>query len=154
MPVPPIPAGYEAVTPYLIVRGAAQAIAFYQKALGATELFRLPGADGRIGHAEIRVGAGIVMLADETEGFPGPQTIGGCPISLMVYVADVDRQMAQALAAGGVAKRPLADQFYGDRSGSFTDPYGYTWFLATHKEDVSPEEMDRRMKAMERGSGG
>jgi len=148
MPPSPIPAGYEAVTPYLVVRGAAQAIEFYKKALGATELFRLPGDNGTIGHAELKVGAGIVMLADEMEGHPSPQTVGGCPISLMVYVPDVDTQYAKALAAGGVAKRPLANQFYGDRSGSFLDPFGYTWFLATHIEDVSQEEMDRRMKAM------
>jgi PhnB protein len=153
MAVSPIPAGYEAVTPYLVVRGAAQAIEFYQKALGATEMFRLPGDNGKIGHAELKVGAGVVMLADEMEGHPSPQTVGGCPISLMVYVPDVDAQFAKALAAGGVKQRPLADQFYGDRSGTFTDPFGYTWCLATHTEDVSAEEMDRRMKAMAGGSG-
>jgi PhnB protein len=153
MPVSPIPAGYEAVTPYLIIRGAAQAIAFYQKALGATELLRLPGEDGRIGHAEIRVGAGVVMLADETKDHPAPPTVGGCPVTFMVYVDDVDAQYAKALAAGGTAQRPVADQFYGDRSGSFTDPFGYTWMLATHKEDLSHEEIERRMAAMTGGGG-
>jgi len=148
MAVSPIPAGYEAVTPYLVIRGATQAMEFYKKAIGAAEIFRLPGADGKIAHAELKVGAGVVMLADEMEGQPSPLTVGGCPMSLMVYVSDVDAQFAKAVAAGGVVKRPLADQFYGDRSGTFTDPFGYTWTLATHVEDVSAEEIDRRMKVM------
>ena len=149
MTVQAIPAGYEAVTPYLIVRDAVGAIEFYKKAFDATEVMRLVGNDGRTGHAEVRIGAGIVMLAEEMDGHPGPQTLGGSPVAMMFYVKDVDAQVAKAIAAGGTLKRPVADQFYGDRSGGVTDPYGYVWWIATHKEDVSTAEIEKRLKAME-----
>jgi len=145
-----IPAGYAGVTSYLIIRDAARALDFYKKAFGATELMRFPGPGGKIGHAEIKIGDGVVMLADESPemGHKSPQTLGGTPITLMFYVADVDAQFARAVAAGGVVKNPLKDQFYGDRSGTITDPFGHIWTIATHKEDVSPKEMERRLAAM------
>jgi PhnB protein len=145
-----IPAAYAGVTPYLIVRDAARAIDFYKKAFGATEVMRLPAPGGKIGHAEIKIGEGMVMLADESPemGHKSPQTLGGTPISLMFYVPDVDAQFAGAIAAGGTVTQPLKDQFYGDRSGTLTDPSGHIWTIATHTEDVAPDEMDRRMKAM------
>jgi len=145
-----IPAGYAGVTPYLIIRDAARAIEFYQKAFGATELMRFPGPDGTIGHAEIKIGDGVVMLADESPemGHKSPQTLGGTAITLLFYVPDVDAQFARAVAAGGTIKNPLKDQFYGDRSGTITDPFGHIWTIATHTEDVSPDEMQRRMAAM------
>jgi len=147
MAVNPIPADYAGVTSYLIVRGAARAIDFYQRAFGATELFRLPMGD-RIGHAELRIGGGVVMLADEMPemGHKSPQTLGGTPVSLLFYVPDVDATFARALAAGGTSVKPLQNQFYGDRSGTLTDPFGHVWTVATHVEDVAPDEMDRRMK--------
>jgi len=147
MAVNPIPADYAGVTSYLIVRGAAKAIDYYQRAFGATELFRLPMGD-RIGHAEIRIGAGVVMLADEMldMGYKSPQTLGGTPVSLMFYVTDVDTTFARAVAAGGTVQKPLQNQFYGDRSGTLADPFGHVWTIATHVEDVAPDEMDRRMK--------
>ena len=145
----PIPRGYEGVTPYLIVKGAAAAIEFYKKALGAAELYRLPMPDGRVGHAELRVGSAIVMLADE---FPemdakSPGAFGGTPVSLLLYVPEVDAAVARAVAAGARVKRPVKDQFYGDRSGTFEDPFGHVWTLATRKEDLTPEEINRRMAA-------
>ncbi len=145
-----IPAAYAGVTPYLIVRDAARAIDFYKKAFGATEVMRLPAPGGKIGHAEIKIGEGMVMLADESPemGHKSPQTLGGTPISLMFYVPDVDAQFAGAIGAGGTVTQPLKDQFYGDRSGTLTDPSGHIWTIATHTEDVAPDEMDRRMKAM------
>ena len=145
-----IPAGYAGVTPYLIIRDAARAIEFYQKAFGATELMRFPGPDGTIGHAEIKIGDGVVMLADESPemGHKSPQTLGGTAITLLFYVPDVDAQFARAVAAGGTVKNPLKDQFYGDRSGTIADPFGHIWTIATHTEDVSPDEMQRRMAAM------
>jgi PhnB protein len=147
--VKPIPDGYHSVTPYLIIKGASDAIEFYQKAFGATELFRMPGPDGTIGHAEIRIGDSPIMLADEhpAMGYVGPATLGGTPVSLMIYVEDVDTVYNQAIAAGGKELKPLQDQFYGDRSGTLSDPFGHTWHIATHKEDVTPEEMDKRMAA-------
>ncbi len=154
MTVNPIPADYAGVTSYLIVRGAARAIDFYQRAFGATELFRLPMGD-RIGHAELRIGGGVVMLADEMPemGHKSPQTLGGTPVSLLFYVTDVDATFARALAAGGTSVKPLQNQFYGDRSGTLTDPFGHVWTVATHVEDVAPDEMDRRMKkAMQEGN--
>jgi PhnB protein len=149
-----IPTGYASVTPYLIVRDAARALEFYKKAFGAIELMRFSGPDGRIGHAEIKIGEGVVMLADESPemGHKGPQTLGGTPVSLMFYVADVDARFAKALAAGGVVKNALKDQFYGDRSGTITDPFGHVWTIATHTEDVTPEEMQRRMAALSANS--
>ena len=150
MAVKPIPDGYHTVTPYLIVNGAAKAIEFYAAAFGATELFRLPGPDGKLGHAEIKIGDSPVMLADEFPdmGAKGPQSYGGSPVSILVYVADVDAMTARAVAAGATIVRPLQDQFYGDRSSTLTDPFGHQWTLATHTEDVAPDEMQRRMDAM------
>ncbi|HEX5863566.1 MAG TPA: VOC family protein [Casimicrobiaceae bacterium] len=145
-----IPTGYAGVTAYLIIRDAARALEFYKKAFGAKELMRFPAPGGKIGHAEIKIGEGVVMLADESPemGHKSPQTLGGTAITLMFYVADVDAQFAKAVAAGGTVKQPVKDQFYGDRSGTITDPFGHIWTIATHKEDVSPEEMQRRMAAM------
>ena len=148
--VDPIPAGYAGVTPYLIVRDAAAALDFYKRAFRAEEMLRLPAPGGKIGHAEIRIGKGMVMLADEMPemGHKAPQTLGGTPVSLMFYVPDVDALFAQAVAAGGTVKMPLKDQFYGDRSGTIVDPSGHVWTIATHVEDISPEEMNRRMAAV------
>jgi len=151
MAVKPIPAGYHSVTPYLILDDAARAIDFYKKAFGATELLRMPAPRGRIGHAEIKIGDSPIMLADESEemGFRSARKMGGSPISLMIYVEDVDAQVAQAVAAGAKITRPVADQFYGDRTGGIEDPFGYHWYLATHVEDVPPDELERRAaKAM------
>ena len=149
MPVKHIPEGYHSVTPYLIVRGAADAIDYYKKAFAAVELFRFPSPDGKIGHAEIKIGDSPIMLADEFPdmGYKGPQSIGGSPVSLMIYVEDVDSVFNQAVAAGGTVKEALQDKFYGDRIGTVIDPFGLVWHLATHKEDVSMEEMERRAKA-------
>ena len=152
-----IPAGYHSVTPYLMVRDAKKALAFYRDAFGAEELMRFEGPPGRIAHAEVQIGDSHVMLADENpgEGFVGPQTLGGAGVSLMVYVQDVDATFARAVAAGATARRPVADQFYGDRVGTLADPFGHVWSIATHREDVPPEEMERRMKSMskEKSSG-
>ena len=149
----PIPDGYHSVTPYLIVRGGADAIEFYQKAFGAVELFRFPSPDGKIGHAEIKIGDSPIMLADEYAemGYKGPQSIGGSPVSLMIYVEDVDQVFNQAVAAGATVKEALQDKFYGDRIGTVIDPFGHRWHLATHKEDVSMDEMERRAKAAHGG---
>ena len=149
MPVKPIPEGYHSVTPYLIVRGAADAIDFYKKAFGAVELFRMPSPDGKIGHAEIKIGDSPIMIADEYPemGYLGPQSIGGSPVSLMIYVEDVDTVFNQAVAAGATVKEALQDKFYGDRIGTLVDPFGHRWHVSTHKEDVSMEEMQERMKA-------
>lgn len=147
--VKPIPDGYHSVTPYLIIKGAADAIDFYKKAFGATELFRMPQPDGKVAHAEIKIGDSPIMLSDEHPemGYVGPTTIGGSPVSLMIYVDDVDTVFKQAITAGGEQLKPLQDQFYGDRSGSLKDPFGHVWHVATHIEDVSPEEMDKRAAA-------
>jgi PhnB protein len=146
----PIPDGYHTVTPYLIVNGAASAIEFYKKAFGATELFRMPGPDGKIGHAEIKIGNSPIMLADEHPemGFRGPKALGGSPVGILLYVEDVDKMAGQAVAAGAKVEKPVQDQFYGDRSGTFADPFGHRWTIATHKEDVSSEEMQKRMAAL------
>lgn len=153
MPVKPIPEGYHSVTPYLIVRGGAEAIEFYKKAFGANELFRMDAPGGKIGHAEIRIGDSPIMLADEYPdmGYNGPQSLGGSPVSLMIYVEDVDAIFNQAVSAGATIKEALQDKFYGDRMGTVVDPYGHIWHVATHKEDVSPEEMERRAKAAHGG---
>jgi PhnB protein len=147
--VKPIPEGYHTATPYLIVRDAARAIEFYKKAFGATELMRMPGPGGKIGHAEIKIGDSPIMLADEVPGmgFRSPESLGGSPISILLYVEDVDVVFNEALAAGAKVQRPVADQFYGDRTGGVTDPFGHVWYIATHKEDVSPEEMKKRAAA-------
>jgi PhnB protein len=151
--VKPIPEGYHTVTPYLIVRNAARAIEFYKKAFGATELMRMAEPSGRIGHAEIRIGDSPIMLADEVPemGFRSPESLGGSPVSILLYVEDVDAVFSQAVAAGAKVQRPVADQFYGDRTGGVTDPFGHIWYIATHKEDVSPEEMRKRAAAAGRG---
>jgi PhnB protein len=149
MAVTPIPKGYHSVTPYLIVKDAARAIDFYKKAFGATELMRFPGPNGTIAHAEIKIGDSPIMLADEGQGnYRSPDAYGGSPISLMVYVDNVDKTFEQAVANGAKSSRAVADQFYGDRSGTLTDPFGHTWTIGTHVEDVSAEEMQRRMEAL------
>jgi len=144
-----IPEGYHAVTPYLIVNDGARAIEFYKKAFGATELFRMAGPDGKIGHAEIKIGDSPIMLADEVPamGHRSPQSLGGSPVSILLYVEDVDAVFNQAVAAGAKVARPVADQFYGDRTGGVTDPFGHAWYIATHKEDVSSEELQKRAAA-------
>jgi PhnB protein len=146
--VNPIPKGYEGVTPYLICKNADGAIDFYKRAFGAEELFRI-GQPGMVGHAEMKIGGAIIMLADEHPemGALSPETVGGTPVQLMVYVPDVDAFTKKAVAEGLKVLRPLEDQFYGDRSGQFKDPYGHVWAFATHKEDVSPEEMKARAAA-------
>lgn len=145
-----IPAGYHSVTPYLIIDGAAAAIEFYKKAFGATEVLRMPSPDGRIGHAEITVGDSHVMLADESREMNAraPRSVGGSPVSLLLYVEDVDRVVERAVAAGAKLVRPVEDKFYGDRMGGIEDPFGHQWYVGTHIEDVSPEEMKKRMAAM------
>jgi PhnB protein len=149
MAVKPIPDGYHAVTPYLIVKGAAAAIDFYKTAFGATEIMRMPQPDGRVGHAELQIGDSRVMLADEfpERGFVGPQTVGGTSVTLHLYVENVDKIASQTVAAGAKEIRPVQDQFYGDRSGTFQDPFGHVWNIATHKEDLTMEEIGKRAKA-------
>jgi len=153
MSVKPIPEGYHSITPYLIIRGAAQAIEFYKKAFGATELFRFPAPDGKIGHAEIKIGDSPIMLADEFAdmGYHGPQSLGGSPVSIMLYVEDVDTVFNRAVDAGASVKEALQDKFYGDRTATLTDPFGHRWHVSTHKEDVSMEELERRAKAAHAG---
>lgn len=150
MAVRPIPEGYHSVTPYLTVKGAARAIDFYKKAFGATELMRFPGPNDSVMHAEIKIGDSVVMLADESDerGNRGPQAVGGTPVSLMIYVPDVDKVFNQAVSSGAKTTSAVQDQFYGDRSGNLTDPFGHVWTIATHKEDVSAAEMQRRMAAL------
>jgi PhnB protein len=151
--VKPIPEGYHAITPYLSIKGAAEAIAYYQRAFGAVELYRLGMPGGRIGHAELQIGDSRVMLADEMPDMPdataqSPRTLKGTSIGLVLYLKDVDAAFAQAVAAGGTVKRPVTTQFYGDRSGTLEDPFGHVWTLCTHVEDVSPDEMKKRMAAL------
>lgn len=151
-----IPEGYHTVTPYLYTRNATAALDFYKTVFGAAEVLRMPGPGGKIMHAEINVGDSRVMLADENPemGALGPLSIGGCSSSLYVYVADVDAVVQKAQDAGAKLTRPVKDQFYGDRSGGFTDPFGYAWYVATHVEDVSPEEIGRRAAtAMSQSAG-
>jgi PhnB protein len=146
-----IPDDYKAATPYLCVKGAARALDFYRKAFGATEVMRMPHSDGKIGHAEIRIGAAPIMLADEVPemDFRSPETLGGSPVNIMIYVDDVDKLVRQAVAAGAKVTRAVENQFYGDRLGVLKDPFGHTWSFATHIEDVSPEEMRRRAQTHE-----
>jgi len=147
--VKPIPEGYHSVTPYLIVSGAADALEYYKKAFGAVELFRMDHG-GKIGHAELKIGDSPIMLADEYPemGYRSPKALGGTPVSIMIYVEDVDTVYKQAIAAGGSELKALQDQFYGDRSGTLTDPFGHVWNIATHKEDVSEEEMTKRLASV------
>jgi len=145
--VKPIPEGYHSLTPYLIIDGAAEAMEFYKKAFGAVELFRMEH-DGKVGHAEMKIGDSPFMLGDENPQYKGPKTLGGTPMMLMIYVDDVDTTYQQAIAAGGTEVKALQDQFYGDRSGTLTDPFGHIWTIATHKEDVTPEEIEKRLAAM------
>ena len=149
MAVRSIPEGYSSVTPYLIVSSAARAIDYYTLAFGATELMRFEGPGGTIAHAELQIGNARIMLGDESPqmGHKSPQSIGGSGTGLMLYVEDVDTVFQRAVDAGAEVTRPLQNQFYGDRSGNVTDPFGHTWTIATHVEDVSPEEMQRRMAA-------
>jgi len=146
--VKPIPDGYHTVTPYLVVHDAAKAIDFYKRAFDATEVHRMQGPDGKIGHAELRIGDSIVMLADEMSGMDtrSPQSLNGTSAGLFIYTRDVDAAYNKATAAGAKATQPPADMFWGDRYGKLTDPFGHSWSLATHKEDVAPEEMKRRMQ--------
>lgn len=146
MAVKPIPDGYHSVTPYLIVHDAAGAIDFYKRAFGAAEVMRMDGPDGKVGHAEMKIGNSHVMLSDENPawGAKSAKSIGGSPVQMMVYVEDVDKVYPQAIAQGATEVRPLQNQFYGDRSGTLTDPYGLVWTVATHVEDVPGDEMERR----------
>lgn len=144
--VKPVPAGYEAPTPYLVVRGAAKAINYYKKAFGAKEVMRMPGPDGKIGHADVAILGGHVMLADESPemGHRSPESLGGSPVTLVLYVDNVDDVVKSAVGAGGKVTRPVTDEFYGDRTGTVTDPFGHIWHIMTHIEDVSMEEMGKR----------
>ena len=149
MPVSPVPRGYRTVTPYLAVDGAAKAIAFYAKAFGAKERFRFDAPGGKIGHAEIEIGDSVIMLADPwPEGHFVPPRKSEASVSIHLYVEDADAVFARAIAAGAVSVQAMEKKFYGDRSGSVRDPFGHLWHVATHVEDVSPEEMQRRMKSM------
>jgi PhnB protein len=150
-----IPDGYHNVTPYLYVRAAANAIDFYKNVFGATEIMRMPGSNGKIMHAELRFGDSVVMLADENpqSGIMSPQTIGGYSVGLHLYVENADAVIQKAVESGAKLLRPIKNQFYGDRSGSLLDPFGHMWNVATHVEDVSPEEMKKRMAAMSQTAG-
>ena len=146
MAVKPSPDNYRRITPYLVVQGAEKAIEFYTQLFGLTETMRMVGPDGRIGHAELQIGDSTIMLADE---FPemdirGPKSLGGSPVSLLIYVTDVDTTFPKAIAAGSEIKRPIQNQFYGDRSGTLTDPFGHTWTIATRIENIATDEMQRR----------
>jgi PhnB protein len=148
--VQPIPDGYPSLSPYLSIDGAGAAIDFYAKVFGAKERMRMPAPDGKIGHAELQIGDSVLMLADPWEegGFLAPRAVGRTSVTLSLYVQDVDAVFERALAAGAKSLRPLENQFYGDRSGQFEDPFGHRWSIATHVEDVSPEEMAKRAAAM------
>jgi PhnB protein len=146
----PIPEGYPAVTPYLVIKGASAAIDYYKKVFGAIERMRMDAPGGMIGHAELTIGGSLIMLADEYPdmGYRGPKALGGSPVSLMFYVPNVDEVFKRAVDAGAKPLRPVADQFYGDRMGTIEDPFGHVWSIGTHVEDVSPEEMRRRSEEM------
>jgi PhnB protein len=152
--VKPIPDGYPRVTPYLHVDGASKAIDFYRTVFGAKERMRMAGPDGRIGHAELEIGNSMIMVADEHPdmGVRGPKSVGGTPVTVLVYVEDVDRAFERALKAGAKELRPVENQFYGDRSGQFEDPFGHHWNVATHVEDVPPDEMAKRAAKMMGGN--
>ena len=149
MAIKPIPDGYRTVTPYLIIKGAADAIDFYKHAFGATEMLRMADPQGRVGHAEIKIGDSVIMLADEhpAMGYRSPRSLGGSSISILLYLEDVDGVFERAVKHGAKAQRPVENQFYGDRSGTLEDPFGHVWTVATHVEDVPPEEMKRRAEA-------
>ncbi len=156
--VSPVPAGYHTVTPYISVKGAAKALDFYKRAFGAEVLVRMDMPDGRVGHAEMKIGDSYVMLADEMPEMAdavakSPQTLGGTTFGLMIYLDGVDARFKQALEAGAKVKRPVQDQFYGDRTGTLEDPFGHVWTIGTHVEDVSPEEMKKRMAAFTQSGG-
>jgi PhnB protein len=146
--VNPIPKGYHSVTPYLTVNNAAQALEFYKRAFGAQEVVRMDGPDGKIGHAEIKIGDSMVMLGDEMPGMGNrsPQSLGGTTAGVMLYVENADAVFSQAVSAGAQVESPLADMFWGDRYGKLKDPFGHSWSVATHIEDVAPAEMSKRMK--------
>lgn len=150
--VPHIPKGYNSITPYLVIRGAAKAIDYYKSVFGATEVFRFNGPNGTVGHAELKIGDSNIMLADEKpemgQGYSSAATIGATPVSLYLYLPDVDDVIRRAVSAGAKILKPVEDQFYGDRSGFIQDPFGHLWAIATHVEDVSPEEMNERMKKL------
>jgi PhnB protein len=143
-----IPKGFHTVTPYLMVTDSAKAIDFYKRAFGAQELYRVEGPDGKVAHAEIRIGDSIIMLSDEMPGWSrSPQSLGGTPVNIFLYVKDVDGVFNRAVAAGAKVAMPVSDMFWGDRYGQVTDPFGHSWSLATHKEDVPLEELRERTKA-------
>lgn len=150
MSVKPIPEGYHSITPYLSIKGAAKAIEFYKHAFGASECFRLVTPIGTIGHAEIRIGDSSIMLSEACDEGPlcSPQTLGGASVGLHLYVEDVDAVFAQAVGAGAKAVMPVRDQFYGDRTGTLEDPFGHIWFIATHKEELTQEEINKRAEAL------
>ena len=150
MAVKAIPDGYYSLTPYLVCRGAAKAIDFYTKAFGAEETVRMPGPDGQVMHAEVKIGNAMLMLSDENKerGYLSPDSIGGTATSIMFYTDDVDAVFDRAIAAGAKSEMPPADMFWGDRMGNLIDPFGHRWAVATHKEDVAPDEMAERMQAI------
>ena len=154
--VKPIPEGYQPVTPYLIVDGASSAIDFYKSVLGAAERMRMGAPGDKVGHAELEIGDSVIMLADEAPEMHAlsPRTVGGTPVSLHVYVEDVDDVFAQAIAAGAKELQSVEDKFYGDRTGSFEDPFGHRWHVASHVEDVPPDEMEKRMAEATAGGSG
>ena len=155
--VNPIPDGYNSVIPYLYIKGAAKAVEFYKSVFGATQFVRMDGPDGSVMHAEMRIGDSMIMLSDEHPkmGALSPQSVGGSPITLHLYVENVDAVIQKAVDAGAKLDRPVKDQFYGDRTGSLTDPFGHKWYVATHVEDVSPEELKKRAAAaMSQAAGG
>jgi PhnB protein len=148
--VSPVPEGYNSITPYLIIKGAAQAIEYYKNVFGATEIVRMDQPNGEVGHAELKIGDSRIMLADENlamgAGHASAASIGSSPVSLYLYIPDVDRVVDRAVAAGAKIIKPVQDQFYGDRSGFLQDPFGHFWGVATHVEDVAPQEMEERAK--------
>ncbi len=150
MSISPVPPGYHAITPYLIVSDATKALAWYAETLGAREVMRLPGPGGRIGHAEIEIGDSRIMLADEApeHDAKAPAAFGGSPVTLVLYLPEVDAVFAKVASAGATVKAPPEDKFYGDRMGTMVDPFGHTWHIATHIEDVSPEEIQSRLEKM------
>lgn len=155
MGVKPIPDGYHTATPYLVVHDARAAIGFYKSAFDATEHLLLTAPDGKVGHAEVRIGDSILMLSDEHPemGFRGPKSLDGSAVSILLYVEDVDATFDRAVAAGANVQRPVADQFYGDRAGTLEDPFGHVWTIATHKEDLTQEQVQERYEALLRQAG-